>query len=140
MTPTAEMNKNIHHGRNIKRFREMLGIKQEGLAYELGDDWTQKRVSLLEQKEFVEQDILDQVARILKVPTEAIKNFDEDAAINIISNTFNSHDNSTSIAFKPINNFNPVEKIVELYERMLLIEREKSDLLQRLLDVQNTNT
>ena len=44
----------IHQGRNIKRFREMLGLKQEGLAYELGEDWSQKKVSLLEQKEVVE--------------------------------------------------------------------------------------
>jgi hypothetical protein len=33
----------IHQGRNVKRFREMLGIKQEALAYELGDDWNQKK-------------------------------------------------------------------------------------------------
>ncbi|WP_243630223.1 hypothetical protein [Taibaiella soli] len=46
--------KHLHGGRNIKRFREMLGIKQEALAFELGDDWTQKKVSLLEQKESVE--------------------------------------------------------------------------------------
>lgn len=39
----AIMNKTIHHGRNVKRFREMPGIKQEGLAYQLGDDWNQKK-------------------------------------------------------------------------------------------------
>jgi len=113
----------------------MLGIKQEGLAYELGEEWTQKRVSILEQKDVIEQNILDQVAKILKVPAEAIKNFDEDAAINIITNTFNSHDNSTSIAYKSTFDFNPIEKIVDLYERMLIIEREKNDLLQRLVDI-----
>lgn len=32
------MEKTIHQGRNVKRFREMLGLKQEGLAFELGDD------------------------------------------------------------------------------------------------------
>ena len=41
----------LHEGRNVKRIREMLGIKQETLAYELGDDWNQKKISLLEQKE-----------------------------------------------------------------------------------------
>ena len=53
-----------------------LRIKQEGLAYELGEERTQKRVSILEQKEVIEQDILDQVAKILKVPAESIRNFD----------------------------------------------------------------
>lgn len=38
----------IHQGRNIKRFREMLGIKQDALAFEQGDDWNQQKISLLE--------------------------------------------------------------------------------------------
>jgi hypothetical protein len=48
MQPTDK--ENIHQGRNVKRFREMLGIKQEALAYELGSDWNQNKISLLEQK------------------------------------------------------------------------------------------
>lgn len=42
-------NSNIHEGRNIKRFREMLGVKQEALAFELGDDWSQQKISLYER-------------------------------------------------------------------------------------------
>jgi transcriptional regulator with XRE-family HTH domain len=34
----------------LKRFREMLGIKQEALASALGDDWNQKKISLLKGK------------------------------------------------------------------------------------------
>jgi len=135
------MTKHIHHGRNIKRFREMLGIKQEGLAFELGEEWSQKRVSLLEQKEVVEQEILDQVAQILKVPAEAIKNFDEDKALNVISNTFNSHDSSTMNAVNINPTFNPLDKLIEsydenrkLYERLLASEQEKVELLKRLLE------
>ena len=44
------MEKTIHQGRNVKRFREMLGIKQEALAFELGDDWNQKKISLRNRK------------------------------------------------------------------------------------------
>ena len=47
-------NNKIHEGRNVKRFREMLGIKQDALAADLGDDWNQQRVSLLEQKETID--------------------------------------------------------------------------------------
>lgn len=47
------MEQKIHQGRNVKRFREMLGIKQEALAYALGEDWNQKKVSLLEQKDAI---------------------------------------------------------------------------------------
>ena len=118
-------NEKIHQGRNVKRFREMLGIKQEAFATELGDDWNQKKVSLLEQKETIEEDLLQQVAKVLKVPVEAIKNFDEEKAINIISSTFN--DNSAIINNNPI--FNPIDKIIELYERML---RDKSEMIEKL--------
>ncbi|MBS7230640.1 helix-turn-helix transcriptional regulator [Flavobacterium psychroterrae] len=133
MIHTKMIDKKIHQGRNIKRFREMLGIKQESLAYELGEDWNQKKISLLEQKEFVEKDILEQVAKILKVPADAIKNFDEEQAVNIISNNA-SFDNCQQPAF--FNNqptFNPLDKMVELYERMLEQQKEMIDRLEKLI-------
>jgi transcriptional regulator with XRE-family HTH domain len=133
MIHTNMLDKKIHQGRNIKRFREMLGIKQEVLAYELGDDWNQKKISLLEQKELIENDILEQVAKILKVPADAIKNFDEEQAINIISNNA-SFDNCQQPAF--FNNqptFNPLDKMVELYERMLEQQKEMIDRLEKLI-------
>ncbi|MCE4064221.1 helix-turn-helix transcriptional regulator [Chryseobacterium gleum] len=133
MIETAMQNKKIHQGRNIKRFREMLGIKQEALAFELGDDWNQKKISLLEQKETVESDILAQVAQILKVPAEAIENFDEEQAVNIISNTFTSNDASTLNAVNIQPTFNPLDKMVELYERMLKQQQEMIDKLEKLI-------
>ncbi|HFK5583639.1 TPA: helix-turn-helix domain-containing protein [Elizabethkingia anophelis] len=134
MIHTDMPNKKIHQGRNIKRFREMLGIKQEALAFELGEDWNQKKISLLEQKESVEKDILEQVAKILKVPTEAIENFDEEQAVNIISNTFTSNDTSTLNAINIQPTFNPLDKMVELYERMLQQQKEMIEKLERLIE------
>ena len=61
MSTVTDTPKNIHQGRNVKRFREMLGFKQEALAYQLGEDWNQKRVSLLEAKETIVEDVLAQV-------------------------------------------------------------------------------
>lgn len=73
--------KQIHEGRNVKRFREMLGIKQEALAWELEEltssEWNQKKVSLMEAKETIEPPLLGKVSSILKVPVEAIRNLDE---------------------------------------------------------------
>jgi hypothetical protein len=40
----------------------------------LGEDWNQRKISLLEQKEVIESDLLNRVAKVLKVPMEAIKN------------------------------------------------------------------
>ena len=113
MTPTTS-NPKIHEGRNVKRFREMLGIKQDFLAFELGEDWNQQKVSLLEQREKIDSDILEQVSAILKIPAEAIRNFDEEQAVNIISNTFNEKAFENSFNNGTIN-FHPVEKIIQLH-------------------------
>lgn len=109
----------------------MLGIKQEGLAYQLGEDWNQKKISALEQKEVIDDPLLEQVAKILKVPAEAIKNFDEEAAINVIGNNY--HDNSTSNVNYHCT-FNPIDKIIELYEKLVASEKEKVELLKKIID------
>jgi len=129
MTHTTA-NPKIHEGRNLKRFREMLSIKQDYLAFELGEDWNQQKVSLLEQREKIDSDILEQVAAILKIPAEAIRNFDEQQAVNIISNTF---DNGSAIYQT---NNNPIDKLMQLHEeKIALYERmlkEKDEMMERL--------
>jgi transcriptional regulator with XRE-family HTH domain len=121
----------IHEGRNVKRIREILGIKQEALALELGI--SQQAISSLEQKEALDKEMLEKVAKALKVSPEAISNFNEEAAINIISNTFTSHDSSILHAVNYQCTFNPFDKIVELYEALLKSEREKIVLLEKML-------
>jgi transcriptional regulator with XRE-family HTH domain len=138
MMETAEPR--VHQGRNVKRFREMCGLKQEALALELGADWNQKRISLLEAKEEIEPEILKQVAEVLKMPVEAFTKLDDDGAINIISSTLHE----TSIAsnnYNPTFNYNSIERWLEaleenkkLYERLLQSEREKVELLERMLN------
>ncbi|MDR2235312.1 MAG: helix-turn-helix domain-containing protein [Chryseobacterium sp.] len=134
------MEHKIHQGRNVKRFREMLGIKQEALALDLGDDWNQKKVSLLEQKEIIEDPLLKRISEVLKIPVEAFQNFDEEQAVNIISNTFTDFkDGASAINIHPV--FNPIEVILkmheekmELYERMLKEKDEMMGRLERLID------
>ena len=135
MTETTD--RKVHQGRNVKRFREMLGMKQEALALELGEDWNQKKISLLEAKEEIEPGLLEQVAKVLKVPSEAIKNFDEQSAINIISNTFHDFkDNAIASAMNYQCSFNPIDKVVQLYdEKIALYERmlkDKAEMVEKL--------
>lgn len=94
-------------------------------AWELGEEWSQKRVSLLEQKETIDRQVLEQVAGVLKVPVEAIQNFDEDRVINIISNTFN--DQSNGYNHYPTFNVNSLEKWLESLEE---VKRLNSELLR----------
>lgn len=119
------METKIHQGRNIKRFREMLGIKQEALAYELGEEWNQKKISLLEQKEEVDTPLLEQISQVLHIPVEAFKNFDEEQAVNFITNTFN--DQSNGYNYYPTFNVNPIEKWFEALEE---IKRLNAELLK----------
>lgn len=125
------MEQKIHQGRNVKRFREMLGIKQEALAFDLGDDWNQKKISLLEQKDIIEDPLLARISEVLKIPVEAFQNFDEEQAINIISNTF--HDTKGLINFNPTFNNNPIDKLIQLHEeKIALYERmlkEKDEMI-----------
>ncbi|MBV6881949.1 helix-turn-helix transcriptional regulator [Epilithonimonas ginsengisoli] len=125
------MEQKIHQGRNVKRFREMLGIKQEALAFDLGEEWNQKKISMLEQKDVIEDDLLKAISTALKIPVEAFQNFDEEQAVNIIASTFN--DNATGVI---VNNYNPIEKIIQLHEeKIALYERmlkEKDEMMARL--------
>src|SRR5487761_2418608 len=103
----ADTNSTIHHGRNIKRFREMMGLKQEALASELGADWNQKKISLLEQKESIEDPLLEEVSKVLKIPVDAIKNFDEEKAIFNIQNNYEGSTSNFSGNYQCT--FNPLD-------------------------------
>ncbi|MEP6806809.1 MAG: helix-turn-helix transcriptional regulator [Flavobacterium sp.] len=128
------MEQKIHQGRNVKRFREMLGIKQEALAFDLGNEWNQKKISMLEQKDVIEDKLLKQISTSLKIPVEAFQNFDEEQVVNVIANTFGNN----GIGYQRNDNptFNPVEQVLKmheekiaLYERML---KEKDEMMARL--------
>ena len=119
--------KTVHQGRAVKRIREIMGIKQDVLASELGI--TQQAVSQLEAKEILDSKILEDVAKILKVPVDAITHFNEDATISIVASTL--HDNAGSVFYNPT--FNTADKIVELYERLLKEKDEKIASLEKAL-------
>jgi transcriptional regulator with XRE-family HTH domain len=133
-----DMTKTVHHGKNIKRIREILGVKQEALAATLGEEWSQRRISVLEDREVIEQSLLEQIAEALKVPVDAIKNFNDEAVYNIIGNTLTNNDNVAFFQYNPV--FNPVDKWLEaldenkkLYEALLKSEREKVAMLEKML-------
>lgn len=127
------MEKTIHHGQNIKRFRDMLGIKQEVLANRMGDDWSQFKISRLESQEEIKDDILGQVAKALEIPVEAIKNFDEKAAIVCIQSNHQgaNAENGTIGNYLTYHNcnFHAIDKLVELIGKMI---KEKDEIIAKL--------
>lgn len=128
---TAFETKKRNDGYSVKRLREILGVKQEDLADKL--QISQQTILKIEQKDILEDDLLNNIAKALNVSVEAIKNFSEDAALNIISNSFTSNDTSTLNAVNYQCSFNPLDKIIELYERMLKAEQEKVNILEQML-------
>ncbi|HEX9980768.1 MAG TPA: helix-turn-helix transcriptional regulator [Flavobacterium sp.] len=114
-----------HIGRNISRIRELRDMKQEALAQAMGV--SQQTISNLENSESVDEEKLIEVAKALGVSAEAIKSFSEEGVINYF-NTFTDTDFSNSQGAFGHNfqcNFNPLDKIVELYERLLEAERKR---------------
>ena len=142
-------NVNVHHGHNIRRTRIEKNIKQDALAALV--NMTQPNVSKYEKMRVIEDEMLNRFARALNVPVEYLKTLEEDAPSVVFENiTNNVHDNKDSSV--PItgykgqdattNSFNPIDKITELYERLLEEKDEKYATLEKRiqgLEQQNNN-
>jgi transcriptional regulator with XRE-family HTH domain len=125
----STLTKPNHIGRKISRIRELRDMKQEALAQALGTN--QQAISVMENSEMIDEEKLMEVAKALGVTPEAIKNFSEDAAINYFNNYYDNKGhilNSCSHL-----TFNPLEKVVELYERLVQAEKDKVEYLEKLL-------
>lgn len=127
-----ETSRNVHEGRNVKRIREIFGIKQETLAMELGI--SQQAISSLEQREALEGEMLEKVAKALKVSPEAIQKFNDESLVNHVQNNYD-HSIGVNYNFNPIDKWlEALEEIKKLYERLLQSEREKVTLMEKLTD------
>lgn len=123
-----------HLGYNVKRLREILGVKQEDLAERM--NLTQQSVSKLENRENIHNEMLERIAGAMNIPPDVIRNYSDEGTLHIVSNIFS--DNATANNFLHIDI--PIERIIELYEqnvalyeRMLQAEKEKVALLEILL-------
>jgi len=127
---TLERPRNI--GRNISRIRELRGMKQGALADAIGT--SQQTISSIETSETVDFDKLVQIAKALGVTVEAIENFTEESVFNFFNNFYDNSANHGQLN-GPFNSctFNPLDKVVELYERLVQAEKEKVEYLEKLM-------
>ena len=83
----------------------------------------------------MEEELLKQLGSILRIPVEAFQNFDEEKAVNVISNTFNASDSATGFIYNNHPTFHPIDKLVHLHEeKIALYERmlkEKDEMIAR---------
>jgi transcriptional regulator with XRE-family HTH domain len=129
-----------HIGRNISRIRELRDMKQEALAQAMGV--SQQTISNMENSESIDEEKLQEVAKVLGVTAEAIKNFSEESVINYF-NTFYDSSSSQGNSFNQgmFPTFNPLDKLMavyeekeKLYERLLQAEKDKIGYLEKLLN------
>ncbi|KAB6278518.1 helix-turn-helix domain-containing protein [Bacteroides xylanisolvens] len=122
-----------HVGRNLQRIRVYLGMKQEALAADLGVN--QRIISKIEKQEEIEEGFLKRIAEVLGISEEVIKDFDVEKTIfNINHHNYkdaNISEGATTYAI--VQQINPLEKIVELYERLLKSEQDKIEILKKYM-------
>ena len=140
----------VHHGRNIRRTRIEKNMNQEGLSELV--HLSQPAVSKYEKMRVIDDEMLQRFARALNVPFDYLKTLEEDAQTVVFeNNTVNNNDqgsgganinigtvksyteDSDSSSDNRVNNFNPIDKITELYERLLKEKDEKYAALERRL-------
>ncbi|OWU88719.1 transcriptional regulator, partial [Flavobacterium sp. NLM] len=85
----------------------------------------------IENSETIDDEKLQAIAEILGVTVEGIKNFSEEAVLNIIGNTYHESNVVNGNAYNC--NFNPLDKMVELFERLVQAEKDKVEYLEKLL-------
>lgn len=141
-----ENNKDIHHGRNVKRFREAKGIKQEIMAKELFD-CEQSKIVRIEQKSVIDDETLTLIAQYFNIDVEILKNLKEDPARVIVeNNTFESgsnayigngenHNDHSNTYNNPLEEISKLNKEKEdLYERLLQNEKDRIEQLMKYFE------
>jgi len=121
-------------GRNISRIRELRGMKQGALADAIGT--SQQTISSIETSETVDFDKLVQIAKALGVTVEAIENFTEESVFNFFNNFYDNSANNGQGNGNTNHNactFNPLDKVVELYERLVQVEKDKVEFMEKLM-------
>lgn len=128
--------KNVHHGRNIKYARSWKGLKQEDLAEAM--NLSQSQVSMLESQAKIDDETIKKVATVLGIDDAFIKNFEPENAMRSFNLNFSESPVTISSAENSrediviqgeqenitYNTYNPLEKVSELYERIVRLKVE----------------
>lgn len=122
----------VHHGYNIRRLREILGMKQSALAKEMGPEWTQQAVSRLEAKAWIKPQIIEVVAKALDLLPNDILDFNEEVLLKNIRGQL--------LVYGAPGNPAPASRLdalmaenKALYEHLLRCEEDKNFLLKKIV-------
>ncbi|MEH6306181.1 helix-turn-helix transcriptional regulator [Olivibacter sp. CPCC 100613] len=124
----------IHEGRNSKRIREILGLKQEALGQRCKSKFNQRRISEFENMWTIPEPTLQELADALGVTIEFIRSFSEEKAIYNIqnNNTFEVSENSFGLSNQPNVTYNNSSKVEALMKKLVEDDKVKT---QAILDL-----
>lgn len=126
----------IHLGRKIERVRRLRNLTQAELGGLLGI--SKQAISKIEQTEKLNDDRLSEIASVLGVTLEGLKKYDE---VTVLYNSFSFYMNyhadmtigSHEYAFSDF----PIDKTIELFEKLLDNERVKFESLKKEKELQS---
>lgn len=127
-----------HHGRNIRNIRIKRNLKQEALAGLV--HMTQQNVSRYEGTKVIDDKTLEKFAKALDVTVEDLKTTEDPSPLLVENtNTYSGNDTVTGIsqgaywgnpAFHSTPTINPINKLVEVYERMIQFHVDRNKELE----------
>ena len=111
-------------GYKIRKIREVKGFSQEYVSSKLGI--TQKSYSKIESGATkVDEEKLERIAAVLDVEKDVIKNFSEQFVFHSCAQFAAGYINT--------NHINPLEKMQEVYEKLLSEKDARIKMLERLV-------
>ena len=113
-----------HIGNNIARLRGFRQIPQKEMASKL--QIAQQTYSILETKSEIDEEMLERIAIVLDFPIQAIKELDSHSVLSVNQ----QGGNAGSIFYQ----YNPNEKMIELYERMIKERDENIETLKSIIE------
>jgi len=126
---TATKVKKLPIGKRVERARIVIGLTQKELATRLGGI-SKQAVSQLEQAEKLDNKRLEEVANALGVSTGFIEECNNETLLFHIQNL---RENEVAYSFNFHCTINPLNKVVELYERLLQNEHDQNEYLTKKL-------
>lgn len=121
---TTQETPKAHLGRNVRHFRLESNMSQEEFADRLGAPWSQKKISQLENRPDIETNILEEIARALKVTPAEIREYSEAPMVNNYQNNYEGSNTNAIVSNHSQQGpnygctFNPLDKYVEANDRL----------------------
>ena len=112
----------------------MIGMKQEVLAFELGPNQSQKKISVLEIKQEIDKDLIKEISNILDIPANLIYQFSEEWGTCLFNQIPTRVEDGKYFAFFIEKWLTSIEENNWQYLKQFESEKDKVNILERNLE------